>query len=473
MKSTLIFQYNNVLKKSLLNLGFSNKELKQLVYQNVLHSKSEEAYLILNKEEFQLIILKKILEFGRVVLTDDELEFLNIDPIIQKRLFAYGIAKRIDLNRICVTGDINKLTIQRPEIDMVLYKKLYKESLFDNNYILAKEYLQKYIEICEVFNIEGDYYYALTRVNNNIERQVLDDKKMSLYCQLRKKHKNLNVKKDPEAAVAIAFACYKINPGSIEAAKVGASQLALKNIDYDRCIAFFYESIEKDNLNPYAYRYLGKLYLKMKMYKEARPVIEKYICLDKNCNYDGYVDLFNLYLETNEVGLAHNLFERMISIFSKKNSKKIINECIKIIKRCITKEINSNKPNLERVTELNNLKSTIIKEISFGVDVFGEIEQDNKKYSNLEQDIIELLKPNDNNIIDTKLVDSYILNLDVSEEEKNLIILRSSLVLARNNYFDKANSYIVAVEKNKQKSNFVKQQLDFVRKEIKLIKRKK
>ena len=468
---TLITRENIVKKKKLYEIGFVGSELNQIINKNILKKVNKNDYLIIDLNKFKVILLNKLLTFDRTIITQEELNYFGLTEFEQKKLCAYRIIEKIDDFRFKVIGDFAKLNGSLPEIDWFLYKRLYKESLTLNDLESAYKYFKKYIEFCEILNFEGDYYYTLAMLKNEIEKSKLDSIELAEYSNSIKNYKKFINRKEYAKALTMAHKCYDINSGAMEAIRIAKVRLLLNKKDTNKILEYLQEAIRKDNINPLAYKYMAQVYLKTEDYSNCINALKKYSSLDKNTNYDYYVNLFSVYLKLNDITAAHKLFSDALLIIPQKLLTSFINECVKLIKINIAEEFRRNNSS-KRLTELNCLQTSLIKEFGYGADIFKEEEQKDLKYSNLESDIALLLRPDSNNVVSLNKVDTYISNLEVNEEEKSLILLRTSLILAKSNYVDKANSYVIAVEKTHNKTDIVLKQLDETRKSLKLIKKK-
>ena len=468
MEQTLIYGDNKVSKKNLKNLGIVNEQLMYMNNKGILKKAGEFIYQIIKIDEFKTLVLKKLIETNSGFLTEKDLNYLSITPIERRRLRAYGIATQQNGNFV-VNGKIENIFLCRPEIDMILYKYLYKESMKKNNLIESRDYLKKYAEICDALNIESDYYYQLSLLNNEIEKQTLTEEQLYNYNILRKRYRKAKSNKRYKDALEIAYECYKINRGSIEATMIAEARINAGNSSNSKILRFLEEAIVKDPTNPTPYKYLGSMYIKMGMSKEAVSINEKYISLDKNSSYDGYIQLFNAYLINNDIKSAHHLLSQVLFIIPNSLIDKFIQNCITVTKKCIAKEYSLSRVQNLRLRELNNLRDTLLKESCFTINDSIENDDENNKYISLENDLEELLIPNEENVVNLKNIESYISNLNVSNEQKNIAMLRASLVLAKNNYVDKSNSLILKVERSKDKDEEVLEQLFEVRNKIKLL----
>ena len=472
MEDKLITTENIVEKKKLYDLGFCGNDLCNIINNNILKKIDKNHYVVLDLNKFKILLLNKLLDFDRTIITQEELNYFGLTQIEQKKLCSHRIVERIDDFRFRVIGKIDNLNQDMPEIDWFLYKQLYKESLSLKDLESAQKYMEKYISFCELLNFEGDYYYKLSMLRNDIDKSKLTSKELTQYSNLIKKYKTFIYRKQYEKALTMAHRCYDINPGAMEAIRIAKIRLLLNKKDTDIITEYLVKAKEKDKTNPLIYKYMAQVYLKKEDYKKSIYYLNEYFSLDKNTNYDYYSSLFGVYLKINDISAAYKLFSDAIFIVHKKQLTLFIGECLKLVKNNISEELKLHT-NSTRLTELNCLKISLTKELGHDIDVFSEKEEENIKYTDLENEIQLLLEPDCNNIVDLKKIDKYISNLEVPLTEKNLIILRSGLILANNNYFKKAKEYIEMVEKNNTKSELIIEELNNTRRELKLIKNKK
>lgn len=467
MEFELIDEHYNVLEISLLNLGFNKLELNKMIEEQILVSIDNDCYKVLNKGFFKLMVLKKLLEFERKIITDDELDYIKLPEIDRKRLFAYGIGKRLDSDRIEIVGNIEDISKYRDEIDWYLYYQLYEKYLKQGEYSNARASLIKYIEICEAFGFIGDYYYKLSDLNNLIFESRMDYTKLSNYCSLKEE---LLREKETGNRYSILKAATNFNyfaHSSYSNLEAGIS--LLKVSDYKNAVNCLKHSLKHNPKSPLPYKYLSMCYTQIKDYNNALSTATEYIQLDKNTRKDGYVQLFNIYLLMDKIDLAQELFNYCIGIIDNPETLKwFVNSCKKKCIQKISRCVKSKNMQINRSRSLFELLNSITKEIDF-----------KEEYLSMEQEILndefsltieKFLKPNSDKIVETKKIDEYISNLKVDDEKKNILLLKACLVLASNNYLEKSNEYLKNVEKIKNKSDFLKKELLDTKKNLKLIK---
>ena len=467
MEFELIDEHYNVLEISLLNLGFNKLELNKMIEEQILVSIDNDCYKVLNKGLFKLMVLKKLLEFERKIITDDELDYIKLPEIDRKRLFAYGIGKRLDSDRIEIVGNIEDISKYRDEIDWYLYYQLYEKYLKQGEYSNARTSLIKYIEICEAFGFVGNYYYELAELNDMLFEYRFDYYKKDKYCYLKEE---LLKEKETGSRYDILKAATNFNyfaHSSYSNLEAGISLLKVSN--YKNAVNCLNKSLKHNQMNPIPYKYLSMCYTSLKDYNNALFNAKKYIQLDKNTRNDGYVQLFNIYLLMDKIDYAQELFNYCIERIDNQEKLNIfINSCKKKCIQKISHSVKSNNMQMNRSRSLFELLNSITKEINFKEEYLS-MEQENLN-DEFRLTIEEFLEPNSDKIVDTRKVDNYILNLEVPDEEKNILFLKASLILASNNYFEKSNEYLKNVERTKNKSDSLKKELLETKKSLKLIK---
>ena len=96
---------------------------------------------VFDSNRFTILLLNKLLDFDRTIITQEELNYFGLTDIEQKKLCSHRIVERIDDFRFRVIGKFDNLNKDMPEVDWFLYKQLYKESLSLKNLETAHEYM--------------------------------------------------------------------------------------------------------------------------------------------------------------------------------------------------------------------------------------------------------------------------------------------------------------------------------------------
>lgn len=454
----------NVLRSKLIEVGFNNDEISLMINNNILGDYNNK-YKIIDIDLFNVFTLRKVLEFERNILTLSELDYLGISDYNKERLISYGIGTLLSDGRIKVTGDINKLLSKRDEIDISIYKKLYIENLNNDN-IKAREYLEKYIDLCINFDIEGSYYYELFNINNKIVEDSISYEIIKKYNELKNDYKRFSDSFKLYKSMFTATNLNKLVSTSYTLFILAKSKFNLK--DYKSAIKYFKRAIKEDNYNVDAYKLLGRAYLVSDDYKSALESTKEYIKLDRNTKCDAYLQLFIIYLRLNDINNAYDVYNYAISVIPKHKLSKFIDGAKSKCKQKIFSLKESEKPDTKQIDKLSELLSTITKEVYFDYNEYKE-EKLNRK-TDFSIKIEELLQPDENNSIDLRKIDEYIKTADVDLESKNLMFLEASLILARNNYMDKSLIYLRQVEHSKNKSSELKNKICDVEKKIKILK---
>lgn len=454
----------NVLRSKLIEVGFNNDEISLMINNNILEDCNNK-YKIIDIDLFNVFTLRKVLEFERNILTLSELDYLGISDYNKERLISYGIITLLSDGRIKVTGDVNKLLSKRDEIDISIYKKLYIENL-NNDKIKAREYLEKYIDLCINFDIEDGYYYELFNINNKIVEDSISDEIIKKYNELKNDYKRFSDSFKLHKSMFTATNLNKLVSTSYTLFILAKSKFNLK--DYKSAIKYFKRAIKEDNYNVDAYKLLGRAYLVSDDYKSALESTKEYIKLDRNTKCDAYLQLFIIYLRLNDINNAYDVYNYAISVIPKHKLSKFIDGAKSKCKQKMFLLKESEKPDTKQIDKLSELLSTITKEVYFDYNEYKE-EKLNRK-TDFSIKIEELLQPDENNNIDLRKIDEYIKTADVDLESKNLMFLEASLILARNNYMDKSLIYLRQVEHSKNKSSEVKNKICDVEKKIKILK---
>lgn len=454
----------NVLRSKLIEVGFNNDEISLMINNNILEDCNNK-YKIIDIDLFNVFTLRKVLEFERNILTLSELDYLGISDYNKERLISYGIITLLSDGRIKVTGDVNKLLSKRDEIDISIYKKLYIENLNNDN-IKAREYLEKYIDLCINFDIEDSYYYELFNINNKIVEDSISYEIIKKYNELKNDYKRFSDSFKLYKSMFTATNLNKLVSTSYTLFILAKSKFNLK--DYKSAIKYFKRAIKEDNYNVDAYKLLGRAYLVSDDYKSALESTKEYIKLDRNTKCDAYLQLFIIYLRLNDINKAYDVYNYAISVIPKHKLSKFIDGAKSKCKQKIFSLKESEKPDTKQIDKLSELLSTITKEVYFDYNEYKE-EKLNRK-TDFSIKIEELLQPDENNSIDLRKIDEYIKTADVDLESKNLMFLEASLILARNNYMDKSLIYLRQVEHSKNKSSEVKNKICDVEKKIKILK---
>lgn len=454
----------NVLRSKLIEVGFNNDEISLMINNNILGDCNNK-YKIIDIDLFNVFTLRKVLEFERNILTLSELDYLGISDYNKERLISYGIITLLSDGRIKVTGDVNKLLSKRDEIDISIYKKLYIENLNNDN-IKAREYLEKYIDLCINFDIEDGYYYELFNINNKIVEDSISYEIIKKYNELKNDYKRFSDSFKLHKSMFAATNLNKLVSTSYTLFILAKSKFNLK--DYKSAIKYFKRAIKEDNYNVDAYKLLGRSYLVSDDYKNALESTKEYIKLDRNTKCDAYLQLFIIYLRLNDINNAYDVYNYAISVISKHKLSKFIDGAKSKCKQKIFSLKESEKTDTKQIDKLSELLSTITKEVYFDYNEYKE-EKLNRK-TDFSIKIEELLQPDENNSIDLRKIDEYIKTADVDLESKNLMFLEASLILARNNYMDKSLIYLRQVEHSKNKSSEVKNKICDVEKKVKILK---
>lgn len=455
---------NNVIRSKLLELGFDNDYINLMINNGILEEHNNK-YKILNIDLFNVNTLNKVLEFERSVLTPSELEYLGISDYNKERLISYGIATLLSDGRIKIIGNINKLLSKRDEIDISIYKKLYKQNLNNDN-IMAREYLIKYINLCINFDVEGSYYYELFNLNNKIVEDSMSYDIMKKYNELNNDYKKFFDSSKLYKSMFTATNLNKLASTSYTLFILARSKFNLN--DYKSAIKYFKKAIKEDYYNVDAYKLLGRSYLVSDDYKNALESTKEYIKLDRNTKCDAYLQLFIIYLRLNDIDNAYDVYNYAISVIPKYKLSKFIDGAKSKCKQKMFSLKESEKPDRKQIDKLSELLNTITKEVYFDYNEYKE-ERLNRK-TDFSNKIEELLQPDENNSVDLRKIDEYIKAADIDLESKNLMLLDASLILARNNYMDKSLVYLKQVEHSKNKSSEVKNKICDVEKKIKILK---
>lgn len=323
-----------------------------------------------------------------------------------------------------------------------IYEK-HLESYENHDYDEAIKILKEYIEICDNDGIKGDYYYQLEKLLNVKVINAFDKEKSEKIYSLSKLFNEKFYSGQFDEALKIGEEHYNLSRGADLFACLHLGTFYLEKGGLTKAEIYFDEALELNPTSPRTYAKIVALNIKElnlnKAYENLK-LLEKY---DKNTHYYTYLFKYELdYLRENTATL-----DKIIN-----NASKSLNE----------DEYNKFATKLDEFLLLNKDKPKIIVEPK-------EKPTKPKKENHIEN-IKKFLIPDENNVVRPYLIDEYLKNLDIDDNELGILQLDVAKLLASKGYNNYADKLIRKTEKVKNKSGKLKTKLNDIHKEMRLIK---
>lgn len=462
-------------RKELLGIGLNDYRIKKLVTDKIL-IKDRRANYQVNNEVVKKYLLESLLENTNEV---------TITQLVEIGLSNYEIQELLKNNGLFGIDDYIFVPVEPLNEELIKHKeKETLESLWENyeSYkktqpLLAKEYLEKYKQLCKEHKVEFNYY-ELIKIDTIIANSTIDDNQLQQETKIANEIRSLLLEKPNPANLnrlkKLVTSYTDIHKDRTFYSKYYEGCYKLLNNHPKDAISIFKTILKENPENIIVLKKLCEAYFKNKNIYACCTTINQYNKYMNDNDYDILLLQVRCYLRKKEY---HKITPFSYSISQRTRSNqaclKYLNGVIKAINAAIAdhqrnlcyeiyscKSIANNIRILTRILEEHN-------------EMIGNILCDNPKivnsiieeYSsrNFEEEMRNQLVSEDGNI-DPSMPMKYIENLNISLDEKMLMYLATARILFEKKLPTHAEQYMKLVEREKEKSNFVKKQYNLCQK---------
>ena len=442
----------------------------------------------LNKKEKKKYISKSKL-FDYDILEKEEIkeEIKEVESIVDGDFSLNPIEFNEEKNQIEIVENNNNsskedfmfrsIETDEEKLERLFYN--YRVNL-NNDPVLAKEYLLKYVDLCRKLKITFDYN-LISQLNDKIfnlnipKWQLKEEEKLSKQIEefLRKKPNSNQFRQVPELINKYNI-LYK-DRGFYAKYYRGCYENYLKN--YKKSINIFNDILKSDPENVLVLRKIMFSYFNNFNFGKCKDTIFKYLNYKEN-DTGVYILLAKCYVINGEFSKLQLLSDSLMEgkkINQREYFKNIVNFlentasdekskmfCFPDVAAKKAKFLENLYPILEQHKEMLGM---VLSESNETYDSLIE-EYNNKEY---EEKIYDCIYYNSDNMIDFSNIDSYIESFESeNSEEKMLLYLAAAKILFQNKFVKQAEYYLKKVEQEKNKSDYIKKQYDIAVKTKKL-----
>lgn len=459
---------------------FSNKDITEII--KIIDESSDNDFILLSKEILKLLI-KTVYPYQDK--TNEQIEDIKELPIDNSKVVELKIETVVPTN---IEEDTKNKKTTKIEIEVESTIKLIEENKTSNNSedtslqdlwdlyitnsrqnpIVAKEYLERYKNLCKKENIPFNYYELITNENRIIRLSMTEDelnKLKELSNEVKKllaepvsEHNKVMLQKQ------IKDYC-KIHKNRNFYGKYYQACYEKKYKNYNKAEKIVNDILKENSENVLVLKMLCEIYFGQGKTRLCEEKSEKYLTLDST-NIPICTNLVRCYIENKKAHKINNLTER---IMKNENADitRYLEEVIKILKNKIEK-LKSKTYTMPHLTKI------IFKQIKDLQEILEKHQEDLSKICcnnqattdsifdeyDLEEYIDEIYEClcNSSDNINISNIKPYIENLNISLDERMLLYISAAKLLFVNKFPRQAQNYLNIVEQTKGKSKFVTKQ---------------